>query len=155
MELDLSDLHINPQSGVWITLAAVLGVLLVGLLGWFVSPDGQLLTPTEWQVYKQHNQYQQELRTLTRHADRLAELLKMPPDPVRAQLVSEQMEHDLERNVNLAALADPESALLTAGDAMLTWSLGTASKNDAISALDMANQSIERAMDQIQIRGGQ
>ena len=148
MELDFSDLKFEQTGMLWITLGVIVALLLFGVLGWYITPQGQVLSWTEWQVYRQHNQYRNELRVLTHHADRLAELMNKPPDPVRAQLVTEQMVRDLEQNVTLVALQDQEAALFYAGDAIMAWAMGTASKNEAINALDQANQTIERAFEQ-------
>ena len=149
MEIDFSDLSLNfhGERGLWIGLAVTLTALLLGILGWYITPEGQVLTPTEWQIYRQHSQYRRELGVLMRHADRLAGLLDASPDPVRAQLIVEQMGHDLDTDVNLVTLAEQENALLNAGNAVLAWSMGAAGKNDAINALAQANAAIEQALD--------
>ena len=146
MELDFSEVKVKENS-VLIGLSITLAFLLLGGLGWYIQPE-RLLTWTEWQVFKQHSQYQQELQALTRQADRLAELLELPPDPVRAQIAVEQLYAVMNRDVNLGALAEPEEALLTAGDLLLQWSLGAAGKDTVIEPLDTAQTLIVRAIEQ-------
>lgn len=148
MEIDFSDIKFEQQ-GIFIATGLIVVALLLGLLGWYTTPGGQVLTWTEWQVFKQHSQYQRELRTLTRHADRLAGLLEQPPDPVRAQLAVEQMVHDLDTHVTLAALGEQEAALISTGDLVLQWALGSAAKDAAIEHLAAANKTIEKAIAQI------
>ena len=147
MEIDFSEVQIRER-GTVIATGLIVIALLLGLLGWYITPGGQVLTWTEWQVYKQHSQYTQELRILARHADRLAGLLEMSPDPVRAQLIVEQMYHDMETNVTLMSLGEQEVALINAGEAVLRWSLGSLDKNTAVEQLDAANRVIEKAINQ-------
>ena len=148
MEIDFSDLQIKRQ-GVLITGIVIAAAFLLGLLGWYLTPQGQVLTWTEWQVYKQHSQYQRELRILTRHADRLAALLENTPDPVRAQLVVEQMTRELDTDVTLVTLSSQTTALTQAGSAVLQWALGSTPQDAAVTALDTANQTIMRAIEQV------
>jgi hypothetical protein len=148
MEIDFSDVKFQRQ-GFLIVGVVILAALLMGILGWYLTPQGQVLTWTEWQVYKQHSQYQRELHVLTRHADRLAALLEKSPDPVRAQLVIEQMAHELETNVTLVTLSSQTTALSQAGSVVMQWALGSAPKDAALTALDTANQTIMRAIEQV------
>ena len=147
MEIDFSEVQIRER-GTVIATGLIVITLLLGLLGWYITPGGQVLTWTEWQVYKQHSQYTQELRILARHADQLAGLLEMSPDPVRAQLIVEQMYHDMETNVTLMSLGEQEAVLINAGEAVLRWSLGSLDKNTAVEQLDAANRVIEKAINQ-------
>ena len=146
MEIDFTDLKRSGKTN-WITAVALLAAILLGLLGWFVLPEGNLLTWTEWQVFKQQRIYQQELRQLTADADRLADLLGDDfPDPVRGQLVVEQVLADL-NGITHPALQNQVAALLAANDAVYYWVLGTLSKDEAIMQLDQANQVLIRAID--------
>jgi len=146
MEIDFTDLKLSGNSA-WATVAGLLAAILLGLLGWFVLPDGKVLTWTEWQVFKQQRLYQRELTRLTRDADRLAALLdEYIPDPVRGQLVVEQVLANLNATTH-PALKNQVDALLVANDAVYFWVLGTISKDEAIVLLDDANQTLVYAVE--------
>ena len=146
MEIDFTDLKLS-QSSTWATGVGLLAAILLGILGWFVLPDGKVLSWTEWQVFKQQRLYQRELTRLTRDADRLADLLGEDlPDPVRGQLVVEQVLSDL-NTTSHPALAHQVETLLAANDAVYFWVLGTVSKDEAITLLDEANQGILHAIE--------
>ena len=146
MEIDFTDLKLSGN-GTWLTIAGLLAAILLGVLGWFVLPDGKVLSWTEWQVFKQQRLYQRELMRLTRDADRLADLLgEDVPNPVRGQLVVEQVLGDL-NTTSHPALKNQVDALLAANDAIYFWVLGTISKDEAIILLEEANQGILHAIE--------
>lgn len=146
MEIDFTDLELSGNSA-WVTAAGLIAAILLGVLGWFVLPDGKVLSWTEWQVFKQQRLYQRELTCLTRDADRLADLLgEELPDPVRGQLVVEQVLADLNATSH-PALTNQVDALLAANDAVYFWVLGSVSKDEAIALLDEANQGILHAIE--------
>jgi len=146
MELDFTDLKLSHHGALY-ALVGLLTAILFGVLGWFVLPDGKVLTWTEWQVFKQQRLYQRELTRLTRDADRLAALLdEFIPDPVRGQLVVEQVLADLNATTH-PALKNQVDALLVANDAVYFWVLGTISKDEAIVLLYNANQVLLHAVD--------
>jgi len=146
MEIDFSDLKLSGN-GTWVTVAVLLAAILLGVIGWFVLPDGKVLSWTEWQVFKQQRLYQRELSRLTRDADRLADLLgEVVPDPVRGQLVVEQVLGDLNATSH-PALKNQVDALLAANDAVYFWVLGSVSKDEAIALLNEANQGILHAIE--------
>ena len=148
MELDFSDFKLSGSgNGAWITGISLLVALLLGVLGWFVLPEGKVLTWTEWQVFKQQRTYQRELVRLTADADRLANLLdESIPEPVRSQLILESVLADLNATTH-SALKNQVDALLIANDAVYWWVLGSGSKNDAILLLDSANQGLLNAIE--------
>jgi len=146
MEIDFSDLKLSGN-GTWVTVTVLLAAILLGVLGWFVLPDGKVLSWTEWQVFKQQRLYQRELSRLTKDADRLADLLgEDVPNPVRGQLVVEQVLTDL-NTTSHPALAHQVDALLAANDAIYFWVLGSVSKDEAITLLEEANQVIIHAIE--------
>ena len=146
MEIDFSDLKYSGN-GTWVTVTVLLAAILLGVIGWFVLPDGKVLSWNEWQVFKQQRLYQRELMRLTRDADRLAALLdENLPDPVRGQLVVEQVLGDLNATSH-PALAHQVDALLAANDAIYFWVLGSVSKDEAIALLNEANQGILHAIE--------
>ena len=143
MELDFTNLKISGTGNTaWISAISLLTAVLLGVLGWFVLPEGKVLTWTEWQVFKQQRTYQRELSRLTDDADRLAKLLdESIPEPVRSQLVLERVLADLNATTH-PALKNQVDAMLLANDAVYWWALGSGSKNDAIRLLDTANQGL-------------
>jgi len=146
MELDFTDLKLS-HNGALYALLGLLAAILFGVLGWFVLPDGKVLTWNEWQVFKQQRLYQRELTRLTRDADRLAALLdEYIPDPVRGQLVVEQVLANLNATTH-PALKNQVDALLVANDAVYFWVLGTISNDEAIVLLDKANQTLVYAVE--------
>ena len=150
MELDFSDFKLSGSgngSGAWISAVSLLVLLLLGLLGWFVLPEGKVLTWTEWQVFKQQRTYQRELTRLTADADRLAGVLdETIPEPVRSQLILESVLADLNATTH-SALKNQVDALLLANDAVYWWVLGSGSKDAAITLLDQANQGLLHAIE--------
>lgn len=148
MELDFSDFKFSRSgNGVWIPAIGLLAAVLLGLLGWFVLPEGKVLTWTEWQVFKQQRTYQRELIRLTADADRLAELLdESIPEPVRSQLVLESILADLNTTTH-PALKNQVDAMLIANDAVYWWILGSGDKDVAITLLDTANQGLLSAIE--------
>ena len=146
MELDFTDLKLSHHGALY-ALIGLLAAILLGVIGWFVLPDGKVLTWTEWQVFKQQRLYQRELTRLTRDADRLADLLdENLPDPVRGQLVVEQVLADLNATTH-PALKNQVDTLLVANDAVYFWVLGTISEDEAIILLDKANQTLVHAVE--------
>jgi len=144
MVIDFTGLNVQKRT-LLISTASLAMLLILGLVGWILLPD-RVLTWTEWQVIQQSLAYNQEIRLLTRNADRLADLLQGSPDPVRAQLVMEKVHRHLHQ-MELASLEIPRDALATAADAAYSWSLGTVEKGAAVAALQEANQSIQKAIE--------
>ncbi len=128
MELDFSELD-SP----WLSAAvfAVLGGLLLALLGRAVSPD-RLLTWSEWQVIQQSRAYTRELNTLVQHANRLAEITASSPDAVRASVARDQI-YTLE---GIPALEAARAQLRSAADAVLAWTQGDTPQAAAAEAVD-------------------
>ncbi|MBC8503767.1 MAG: hypothetical protein ISR58_12345 [Anaerolineales bacterium] len=144
MEIDFTGLNVQKRT-LLISTASLAMLLILGLVGWILLPD-RVLTWTEWQVIQQSLAYNQEIRLLTRNADRLADLLQGSPDPVRAQLVTEKVRRHLHQ-MEIASLEIPRDTLSTAADATYSWSLGTVEKETAIASLQTANQSIQKAIE--------
>ena len=142
MEIDLSELKSKT-----ILLPLVLaGLVLLGWLGRSILPDDRVLTWTEWLVFTQRRVYTHELSILARDADKLAELLNHPPDPVRAMLVVEGISKDV-KALTVAGLEEAAERLLDAADAVERWSLGNEDEDFAMDALEIAQDTISRAME--------
>jgi len=144
MEIDFTELKIQKRV-ILILAISLVTMIILGLVGWNVLPD-RVLTWTEWQVIQQSLAYQRELRILVRNADRLAELLHEQPDAVRAQLVTERVRREIQQ-LELSSLTGQKEGLLSATDDVEAWSLGSSERAAAVSALQRANQTIQRAIE--------
>jgi len=139
MEIDFTGLSIPKRSALVASISLV-AVIVLGLVGWAVLPD-RVLTWTEWQVIQGSLAYNRELRSLQHSADRLAELLNSPPDPVRTQLVTEKVRREM-TGMEIASLQGQRESLMSAVNAIEQWSLGSEDQDAAVSAIQLANQSI-------------
>lgn len=131
---------------VWISLA-LLSIFLLGGLGYHFTPvlEGktQVLTWSEWQIMQAARRYTSELQRLQRVADRLAELLNRPPDPVRAQIEAESLTEELSEGE--PALQHPRELLLEAALTIQDWAVGVAERKAAVNALKQAVSALEYA----------
>jgi len=149
MELDFTDLKLSNRNAFTATMILI-AVVLVAILGHWLTPidadsQSRVLTWTEWLVFKQHRAYKSDVRILTGNANRLADLLDEEPDPVRVQLVVEQVGRNLEK-VTHPALDAQRERLWTAAEEILAWSLGPGDKDSATTSLDEAVYSIQQAI---------
>jgi hypothetical protein len=130
------------QVVLWTVL--VLG-LLAGLifLGKALTPEGgKVLTWPEWQILLADRAYEKELSLLRQDAEILAGLVNQSPDPVRAQVICTKISaQTLEGET---ALAIPRDAISTAADAVQQWAVGAITRDEALSSLDTAIQSIQQ-----------
>ncbi|NUM44038.1 MAG: hypothetical protein HUU38_04970 [Anaerolineales bacterium] len=131
---------------VWVSFA-LLSIFLLGGLGYHFTPiiegEAQVLTWAEWQVTQAVRQYTAELQRLQRDADRLAELLNRPPDPVRAQLEAENLTQELADGE--PALQHPRELLLEAALTIQDWAVGVAERKVAVNALKQVVTALENA----------
>ena len=142
MEIDFSETSLNVTL-ILSAVTVILGLFLLGMLGNFVFPD-QVLSWNEWQIMGQRAAYQREVLILQRTADNLTAMINQDEiEPIRAQIVGEQIAKNLEA-VSLPPLDDPRQALLAAAQALIDWSLGYP-KAPAVDVLGQANQLVLRA----------
>jgi hypothetical protein len=136
MELDLS-----AHRAIGIALASLLVLVALGWLGHAYLPCAdRLLTLPEWQVLKASRAYQKELQQLQERADSLVELINARPDPVRAQLLAENVTRQASRGQ--PALAYPRQKLTLAAQAVSDWSMGALDRESARQALQAAIQAL-------------
>ena len=136
MELDLSTHRLQ-----FIVLAAVVLLVGVGWLGHDYLPSGdRLLTLSEWQVLKASRVYRKEVGQLRTSVESLAELINTRPDPVRAQLLTENVVRMASRGQ--PALAYPREKLTLAAQAVSDWSVGAIDRESARQALQAAIQAL-------------
>ena len=131
---------------VWVGIA-LLCIILLGGLGYHFTPsvegEAQVLTWTEWEITQAARRYTAELQRLQKDADRLAELLNRPPDPVRAQIEAESLTEELAEGE--PALQHPRELLLEAALTIQDWAVGVAERKVAINALQQAVTALENA----------
>ena len=143
MELDLSDYRYH-----FIALAILLILVVFGWLGSAYTPAGEKpLTWSEWQVMKARRAYLKELAELQVAAESLTILLNNRPDPVRAQLVAENIQRLTGKG--LPALVYQRGKLAFAAQAVSDWAVGAIDHQTALKALDQAIQvlSLEPSLD--------
>jgi len=136
MELDLSDYRYH--------LIALAVILLLAVLGWlgsaYTPARDQPLTWSEWQVMKARRAYLSELAELRAAAESLTALLNNRPDPVRVQLVAENIQRLTDKG--LPALAYQRAKLTLASQAVYDWAVGAIDHDSARQALDQAVQAL-------------
>ena len=73
-------------------IATVIALILLGVLGWLVTPEGgKVLTWQEWQLRKAEQAYRRELQDLQKTCDEMAALLEKPLDPLRVQVAADRI----------------------------------------------------------------
>ncbi|GAP06142.1 hypothetical protein ATHL_00988 [Anaerolinea thermolimosa] len=130
-------------SSLWIG-AAVVVIILLGVLGWMVTPEGgKVLTWEEWQIYRSRREYRRELTELQKACDEMSALLNKPLDPLRVLTVADRLTGTLEKQKQ-AALDGQRTAVLDAVSALRRWAQGD-SREAAVSALENAIRKVEGA----------
>lgn len=141
MELELDFKRWNWAYAAVLLLLALVGI---GALGRAVTPPGErLLTWSEWQVLQARQACQAELKRLRLDAEALATLLDATPDPVRAQIVAEQILPHTETGE--PALSAQRDALAQAALAVRDWAMGVSDYPTAQAALASALQTLQEA----------
>jgi cell division protein FtsB len=136
MELDLS-----THRPLLVVLACVLLLVGFGWLGHACLPSGdRLLTLSEWQVLQASRAYQKELAQLRASAESLAELINTLPDPVRAQLLAENIARLASHGQ--PALVYQRDKLTQAAKAISDWAVGALDREGARFALQAAIQAL-------------
>ncbi len=117
-------------------------VILLGVLGWMVTPEGgKVLTWEEWQIYRSRQVYDRELRELQSACDEMSDLLNRPLDPLRALTVADRLERTLTKQTQ-SALDPQREATLKAVSALREWAQGGEREN-AVRLLDEAVRKVE------------
>ena len=128
-------------SSLWIG-AIVVVVVLLGVLGWMVTPEGgRVLTWEEWQIYRARQEYRRELQDLQRACEEMAGLVNKPLDPLRVLTVTDRLNRTLEKQ-RQEALQPQREAVLNAVSALRGWAQGDR-RDTAVSALEQAIRLLE------------
>lgn len=128
-------------SSLWIGVALV-AVILLGVLGWMVTPEGgKVLTWEEWQIYRSRQEYRRELAELQKACEEMTELVNKPLDPLRALTVADRLTRTLEKHQQ-EALEPQRTAVLEAVSTLRRWAQGE-SRDVVVSALEQAIRLVE------------
>lgn len=128
----------------WLVLVLLVALFLIGFLGKAFTPaSNTVLSWSEWQIIKIEKVYEQELSTYQQYVESLSQLINGTPDPVRAQVVSDQILQNTA--MGLTALERPRLGLQEAARAVRLWAVGAGSMDTAEAALSNAIQLIQAA----------
>jgi len=119
------------------TIVAGIALILLGVLGWLVTPEGgKVLTYSEWQIRKAERAYRQELRQLQKTCDEMTALLDKPLDPLRVQVAADRILNRMGSG-GVAVLQPQRDAVAVAARALREWAMG-GSRERAVEAVTQA-----------------
>ncbi len=132
------------ESAGGLVLVLLVALFLIGLLGKAFTPASKtVLSWSEWQIVKIEKAYDQQLSIYQQFAESLSQLINETPDPVRAQVVSDQILQNTASG--LRALERPRLGLQVAAQAVRQWAIGAGSLDSAQASLNTAIQLIQAA----------
>lgn len=141
------DIELEGGSAVaFLIVILLIGLLLFGLVGRFVTPvdalgEPQWLTPARWTAYKLQKEAHKETKSLVEDAQRLQAILESEtPDPVQAMLVAQEIYANYQSGSSATAAA--RTALIVAAEAAVKATVGEISRDEAIAANQMAMDRI-------------
>lgn len=118
-----------------LALVALLTLAGLALLGRSYTSDGRVLSWIDWRALQAGQIYRAELDGLQQDAGALVELLNSRvPDPVRAQIVADQIA--ARHGSGQPALARHRDLLAQAAAAVEEWAIGAATRDAAQQAID-------------------
>jgi hypothetical protein len=117
-----------------IIVVALAALMLLGRAT--TPPDGGVLTPSQWRLRQAERAYAVELTGLRSAASDLVDLVNAGPDPVRAGLLADRI--DQLTLSGQPSLDVQRQALRDASEAVRSWAMGGASRDEAVAALDNA-----------------
>jgi hypothetical protein len=139
---NLKETFLDNVGGIFVILLVVL--FAIGFLGKTFTPrDNTMLNWNEWQVLKVDKKYNYELSSLQQQIEALSKLVDAQPDPVRAQIVSDQIITN--SNKGLSALELQRTALAAAARAVRQWAIGADTRENAQGALQNAINLVAEA----------
>jgi hypothetical protein len=131
--------QIGEQAG-GLTLVLLVALFLIGFFGRTFTPaSNTVLSWSEWEIVKIEKEYQKQLSTYQQYADSLSQLINQSPDPVRAQVVSDQVLQNTA--TGMGALERPRLGLQEAARAVWLWAVGAGSLNTARHLYTMLSSS--------------
>ena len=127
-----------------LVLVLLVALCLIGFLGKTFTPaSNTVLSWSEWQIIKIEKEYEQQLSNYQQYTESLSQLINGTPDPVRAQVVSDQILQNTAKG--LSALERPRLGLQEAARAVHLWAVGAGSMDSAQASLSNAIQLIQAA----------
>ncbi len=118
--------------------------VVLGFLGKSFTPaTNTILSWSEWQIVKVEKEYNKQLSTDQQYAESLSKLLNAAPDPVRAQIVTDQVVQGT--STGLDALERQRQGLQAAATAVRQWAIGAGTMDEAQAALNNAIQLLKAA----------
>ena len=122
-------------------IATVIALILLGVLGWLVTPEGgKVLTWQEWQLRKAEQAYRRELQGLQKTCDEMAALLEKPLDPLRVQVAADRILNEVAED-GQPVLQPQRDAVTAAAQALRNWAMGD-SRDAAVAAVTAAIQMV-------------
>ncbi len=122
------------------TIVAVIALILLGVLGWLFTPEGKVLTYSEWQIRKAERAYRQELRQLQKTCEEMTALLDKPLDPLRVQVAADRILNEMAKG-GQAVLQPQREAVAAAAQALRNWAMGD-NRERAVEAVAEASRRV-------------
>lgn len=142
MKIGKYEVELDESFWTWVAAALVLLVLVFGLIGYGQAKNVPYpLSPGAWQEVQLRRAYNDELTRLDGYADQLDALLAQRPDAVEAQITAQRIGPALQSGSDL--LKPQRDALGQALDAVVGWSMGQVTPEDAAAAVRTARDLID------------
>jgi hypothetical protein len=150
IELDLEGIEIDFGDRGYLSVLAILAVIVVlagiGYLGSTITlPDApRLISWTDIQVLRIEKEYREELGELQQSLETMVVMINAQADPVRAQVIADEITHLVNRS-ELQALEPQRMQMLTAVEALRSWATGVGERETAVGEIEKATGLLERA----------
>lgn len=150
MEFDLQDIEIDFGDRGYLGLLGLLtlAVMLIGIgyLGFTITltDSPRLISWNDIQVLRMEKAYREELGSLQQSLETMVVMVNAPANPVRAQVVADEITHLVNRS-EMEALAPQRMQVLAAAEAMRTWATGVGEREIAVLEIERAAELLERS----------
>ena len=150
MEIDLEgfEIDLGDRGYLGLLMLLAIGAMLVGIayLGSTITPPDSphLISWADIQVLRMEKAYHEELGSLQQSLETMTLMINAQPDPVRAQVVADEIILLVNRS-ELQALAPQRMQLLTAAEALRAWATGVADREFAVQEIEHAAELLERS----------
>jgi hypothetical protein len=150
MEFDLEGIEFDFGDRGYLGLLALLAVVVmlvgIGYLGFTITPPEtkRLISWGDIQVLRMEKAYREELGSLQQSLETIVVMVNAPADPVRAQVVADEITH-LVNHGEMEALAPQRMQLLAAAGALRSWASGVADREFAVQEIEGAAALLERS----------
>jgi hypothetical protein len=143
-------IEIDPRWVNYILPCILLLIALFAVVGFTITPQvnngkgKDVMSWQDWEIMKKRSIFRDELAHIKAQADTLSSVITAVPDPVKIQLVTDNVLIELS-NIQSSALIGAKQSMTDATRVIRGWSMGTASRDEARQALDGAIFEIRRA----------